>query len=339
MKLFESGSCLIIAEVAQAHDGSLGTAHAYIDAVAETGVDAVKFQTHIAAEESIADEPWRTSFSRQDSSRYEYWQRMEFSEHQWRGLADHANEKGLMFLSTPFSSAAAEMLERVGVSAWKIGSGDINHLPLLEWVAQTGKPVVLSSGLSTWQDLDAAVDILRNHDTPLAVLQCTTAYPCPPEQVGLNLLAELRHRYDCPVGLSDHSGTIFAGLAAVTLGAEILETHVVLDRRCFGPDVAASVTVDELAQLVRGARFIENALANPVDKQQMAAQLKQLRKVFGRSIVAARDLPAGHLLTPEDLSFKKPAAGIPADRWRQLIGHRLLRPAKRDSILSEDDLD
>src|SRR5215831_283700 len=161
-----STQCCIVAEVAQAHDGSLGTAHAFIDACARAGADAIKFQTHIAAAESTPGEPWRVKFSRQDASRYDYWKRMEFTEEQWHGLKKHAADSGLKFLSSPFSVEA--------------------------------------------------VDLVKSRRLPLTVLQCTSAYPCPPEKIGLNLIPFFRKRYDCEVGLSDHSGTIFAGLAAAT---------------------------------------------------------------------------------------------------------------------------
>jgi N,N'-diacetyllegionaminate synthase len=145
--------CLIIGEVAQMHDGSLGTAHAYIDAVAGAGADGVKFQTHIAAAESTPGEPWRVKFSPQDSTRYQYWKRMEFSEEQWRGLAEHARDRGLIFLSSAFSAEAVELLERLGMAAWKVGAGEVSNLPLIERMARTGRPVLLSSGMSGWADV------------------------------------------------------------------------------------------------------------------------------------------------------------------------------------------
>lgn len=329
--------CLIIGEIAQTHDGSLGTAHAYIDAVANAGADAIKFQTHIAAAESTPGEPWRVKFSRQDATRFAYWQRMEFSEEQWHGLAAHARERGLLFLSSAFSPEAVDLLERVGVPGWKVGAGEVSNLPLLEKMARTGKPVILSSGMSDWAELDAAVHCVREHGAAVAVLQCTTAYPCPPEKLGLNVLAELRARYACPIGLSDHSGVIYAGLAAATLGAKLLEVHVAFSRECFGPDVIASLTTPELKQLVEGVRFIETALAAPVDKQAMADSLRELKQVFGKSIVAARDLPAGHCVTLADLAFKKPGTGIPAARYQELLARTLARAVVADAQLTEED--
>lgn len=331
--------CLVVAEIAQAHDGSLGTAHAYIEAVAKTGADAIKFQTHIAEAESTPFEPFRVTFSRQDASRYEYWKRMEFSEEQWRALMEHAKERGLIFLSSPFSMEAVDLLLRVGIPAWKVGSGEVADLSLIERMAQSGRPVLLSSGMSPWAEIDAAVARIRRFGVPFAVLQCTTAYPCPPEQLGLNLLAAIRERYACPVGLSDHSGTIYAGLAAAALGANIVEVHTVFSRECFGPDVPASVTTGELKQLVDGIRFIEKALANPVDKEAMASGLAELRGMFGKSLVAGRDLLAGHRLTEKDLQLKKPGTGIPAMRLPEVVGRKLQRAVAAGALLSEDDLE
>ena len=331
--------CFIIGEIAQTHDGSLGTAHAYIDAIARTGADAIKFQTHIADAESTPGEPWRVKFSRQDETRYEYWKRMEFTETQWQNLAEHAAECGLVFLSSAFSSAAVELLERLGMSAWKVGAGEITNLPLLDKMARTGKPVLLSSGMASWEELDAAVATVRAHKAEAAVFQCTTAYPCPPEKLGLNVLAELRERYQCPVGLSDHSGTIYAGLAAATLGAQLLEVHVTFSRECFGPDVPASLTTAELKQLVEGVRFIERAQAHPVNKQAMADELGELKRTFGKSIVAARDLAAGEQLTLDNLAFKKPGTGLSPARLNDVLNRTLKRALAANSLLSPDDFE
>ena len=330
--------CWIIAEVAQNHDGSLGAAHAYIDAVARSGADAVKFQTHIAAAESTPSEPWRVKFSQQDATRFDYWKRMEFTPDQWRGLARHAEEAGLIFLSSAFSLEAVELLDSLGMRAWKVGAGEITNLPMLERMAQTKRPVLLSSGLADWTDLDRAVRLVRSAGAPVGVFQCTTAYPCPPEKLGLNVMAEIRERYDCSVGLSDHSGKTYAGLAAAALGAEMLEVHVTFSRECFGPDVPASLTTAELRQVAEGVRFIGSALDHPVDKAVAASELSELRLIFGKSLHSARALRAGHRLTSEDLTLRKPGTGIPAARLKAVVNRRLARPMAAFEMLSEGDL-
>ncbi|MBV9030277.1 MAG: N-acetylneuraminate synthase family protein [Pseudonocardiales bacterium] len=331
---------VVIGEVGQAHDGSLGTAHAFIDAIAGAGADAVKFQTHIAAAESRTDEPWRVRFSYADDTRYEYWKRMEFTAHAWAGLRRHAQDRGLAFLSSPFSLEALDLLRRVGVAAWKVASGEVGNPQLLDAVARTGAPVLLSSGMSGWAELDGAVARLRAAGAGrLAVLQCTSAYPVAPERVGINVLGEIRERYGCATGLSDHSGTIFPALAAVALGARVVEVHVTLSREMFGPDVAASVTTSELALLVEGVRYIGRALAAPVDKDEVATELAPMRALFGRSLVASHALPAGHVLQPGDLTAKKPAGGVPPARLESLLGRRLRRALRADEPLRDGDFE
>ncbi|MGA7730307.1 MAG: N-acetylneuraminate synthase family protein [Chloroflexia bacterium] len=335
----EDHGCVIIGEVAQAHDGSLGLAHAFIDAIASAGADAVKFQTHIAAAESTPQEPWRVKFSQQDETRYDYWKRMEFTEEQWVGLKRHADERGLLFLSSPFSPEAVDLLERVGVAAWKVASGEAGNLPMLARMASTKLPVLLSTGMSTLQEIDTGVQLVKSHASPLALLQCTSAYPCPPEKVGLNLIPFFRERYGCAIGLSDHSGTIYPGLAAAVLGIEVLEVHVTLSREMFGPDVPASVTTLELRQLVEGVRFIERMVGSPVDKDVAALDMAPMRGLFTKSVVARIYLPAGTVLKEEHLALKKPGTGIPAERLPLLVGSRLRRSVEVDQILSEEDVE
>lgn len=332
------GRCLIIGEVAQSHDGSLGLAHAFIDAIADAGADAVKFQTHIASAESTPAEPWRVKFSLQDASRFEYWKRMEFTEQQWLGLKQHADERQLLFLSTPFSSEAVDLLSRTGMRVWKLASGEIGNLSMLEQIASLGNPVILSSGMSSLNEIDDAVQVLERYGNRRAVLQCTSAYPCPPEEVGLNMLDVFRKRYSCSVGLSDHSGTIFAGLAAVALGAEVVEVHVAFDRKMFGPDVPSSVTTRELKQLTNGIRSTERMVANPVDKDAMAEQLSPLRDMFTKSIVASTDLAEGTVLEHSHFKLKKPGTGLPPSGIGSLIGKSLRRDVKADELFSMNDV-
>ena len=205
---FINNSCYIIGEVAQAHDGSLGLAHAYIDAIADAGADAIKFQTHIAKAESTFDEPWRVNFSSQDESRYDYWKRMEFTEDQWFELAKHSRSRGLDFLSSPFSIEAAIILKKIGVKQWKIGSGEIYNPILLDYLLDTKLPILFSSGMSSISDLDNVIGKAVKRSTPFGVFQCSSSYPTPPELWGLEVLSDFRDMYNCPVGLSDHSGGI-----------------------------------------------------------------------------------------------------------------------------------
>jgi N,N'-diacetyllegionaminate synthase len=332
------GRCLVIGEVALTHDGSVNLAHAFIDAIADAGADAVKFQTHIAAAESTPAEQFRIQFSHVDATRYDYWKRMEFSEEEWRGLAEHCRRRQVLFMSSPFSIEAVDLLERIGQPVWKIASGETSNVLLLDRVLDTKSPVLLSTGMSPLSEIDAAVQRVKSRGVPVGVFQCTTAYPCPPEKIGLNLLQTYRERYGCWVGLSDHSATIYPGLAGAAMGMDMLEVHVALSREMFGPDVVASVTTSELKQLIEGIRFIERMRAHPVDKDASAGQTASLRRLFTRSIVARRALPAGTVLTRDDLAIKKPGTGLPPADIDRVVGKRLARAVAADQLLAAEDI-
>ncbi|MDA7675852.1 N-acetylneuraminate synthase family protein [Akkermansiaceae bacterium] len=332
--------CFLIAEIGQAHDGSLGTCHSYIDALAPTGVDAVKFQTHIANAESSIHEPFRVKFSKQDQTRLDYWRRMEFTLEQWRELKEHCEDVGVEFISSPFSMLAVEWLEELGMDRYKIASGEVSNLLMLDRIAQTGKPVILSSGMSSLDDLEETVLFLNDYQCEVSVLQCTTAYPTPPKRVGLNVLAELQARFPGKeVGLSDHSGTIYPSLAAVTMGASILEFHTTFDRRMFGPDTTSSLEIDQVRQLVEGVRFLDECIAHPIDKTA-SERYGELRNMFGKSLAVNKELLAGHQVTAADLETKKPAGkGIDPMDFRSVVGKKLVTDVGQYDFLTAEMID
>lgn len=338
LEYLEKRKTYVIAEIGQAHDGSLGILHSIVDAVAATGVDAVKFQVHIADAESSPQEPFRIHFSPVDRSRHEYWKRMELSFEQWSDLKSRCDDLGVEFLATPFSNSAVDMLEKLDVTRYKLGSGDIANPLLIERLARTGKEVILSTGLGSLEDIDAAVNTFRGRGNEFSVMQCTTRYPTQADDIGLAWIPKFRERYGCPVGLSDHSGTIFSGLGAVAIGASLLEFHVTFDQRMFGPDSLASLTIDQVSELVAGTRFLETALAIRGDKLSSAEDL-ELRRIFGKSIAVNRDLSSGHVITFEDLEGKKPSdAGIDVSRVEEVIGRKLSRDKRKWDFLSLEDL-
>ncbi len=332
-------ACTIIAEVAQNHDGSLGMAHAHIDAAANAGANAIKFQTHIADEESTPAEPWRTKFSTQDDSRMDYWRRMEFSESQWVELKQHADKVGLHFLSSPFSNKAVELLDRLDIPAWKIASGEITNTFLLDRVIETNKPVILSTGLSTIDEISSTVNYIKQSNNPLALLQCTSQYPCSPERIGVNVINEFRKSFNCAVGLSDHSGTIYSGLVAAAQKIQVLEVHITLSREMFGPDVIASITTQELKSLVEGIRYIETVINHPVDKSNPDVEAMPLRDIFMKSLYAATDIEAGEQLNQRHLIAKKPGTGIPINELKQVLGMKAKNSIKKNSMIQLSDLE
>lgn len=337
--MLDQERCLIIGEVAQAHDGSLGMAHAFIDAIADAGADAVKFQTHIAAAESTPGEKWRIKFSKQDDSRYEYWQRMEFSEEHWLGLRQHADQRQIKFLSSPFSNEAIDLLERIDVPAWKVASGEVGSEMMLNRMLRTNKPILLSTGMSSIEEIDDAVELIKKKNVPFAIFQCTSSYPCAAEDVGLNMISFFQNRYDCPVGLSDHTGTIFPSLAAASLGAKLIEVHVTFSNKMFGPDVSSSVTFEEFETLVNGVRFVEKMLSNPVDKDAKSKTLKPMRDLFSKSLAASVDIKRGTIIEECHLAAKKPGTGIPEIRINEIIGKTAKNDIPTNQLLSIADID
>tara|TARA_Y100001970_G_scaffold261373_1_gene344450 strand:- start:24779 stop:25786 length:1008 start_codon:yes stop_codon:yes gene_type:complete len=329
----------IIAEIGQAHDGSLGLLHSYIDALAECGVDVIKFQTHIASAESSEFENFRIKFSLEDKTRFDYWKRMEFTKEQWFNIKTHCENLGIEFLSSPFSLAAVELLEEINVKRYKVGSGEVSNFLILEKIAKTKKPILLSSGMSSYDELDAAVAFLESFNSNISIFQCNTEYPTAAENIGLNVVSEMLQRYDYPIGLSDHSGEIYSSLAAVSLGASLIEVHSVFDKKMFGPDTSSSLTINQLSQLVKGIRFIEKSINNPVNKDD-TNRFVELKSIFEKSLAVNKNLAKGHVLTFADLESKKPSnRGISAKSYKKVVGKKLLKPLSQWSFISEDDIE
>ncbi|QDD13359.1 N-acetylneuraminate synthase [Candidatus Methylopumilus rimovensis] len=329
----------IIAEVAQAHDGSLGLAHSFIDAVAETGADAIKFQTHIADAESTKDENFRVPMSGQDNTRWDYWKRMEFTKDQWHELYKHAKQKGLIFLSSPFSCEAFEILDGIGIPAWKIGSGEFYNSNLLNKIIETRKPILLSTGMATYNEIDEAYKIFKSFSVDFALFQCVSLYPAPLEKVGLNILNEFRDKYDCCLGLSDHSGTVFPSLAAMVQSVDIIEVHVVFDKRMYGPDTSSSITIEDLDFLVTANKSFTTLRKNPIKKDLTAKDLRTTRSIFTKSLCLINSLKAGEIIHTENLTLKKPGTGISVNERDKLVGKRVLCDVLADRLIKWSDIE
>lgn len=334
-----NSGCLIIAEIGQSHDGSVDLAHAYIDAIADTNADAVKFQMHIASEESTTDDQFRTKFGYNDETRYQYWSRMEFTDSEWTSLSKHVADRGLLFLCSPFSRRSLKKLISLEIGAIKVASGEIANSELFETVLASGLPIYLSTGMSSWDEIARAITLLVNNNTSVTLMQCTSLYPTPYSKVGLNVIDELRQRFNVPVGLSDHSGTLFPSLAAIARGVVAVEVHVTLDRRMPGPDVSSSITVDQLAFLVSYKEAVLEIDSNQVNKDDMASELFNMRDLFFRSVAPASDLKAGVVLTRDLLTLKKPGTGISGDEMDNLIGRRLNTNVSSQNLLKWENLD
>jgi N-acetylneuraminate synthase len=324
----------IIAEIGSVHDGSLGNALKAVEAVAACGADVVKFQTHIAEAETFADAPMPSYF--QGEPRMDYFRRTAFSLPQWRQIMQHCLEHGVGFLSSPFSLEAVDLLEEVGVEFYKIPSGEVSNLPLLERVAATGKKVYLSSGMSNWAELDQAVAAL-SQGGPLAVMQCSSAYPCAPQRVGLNVMLEMQRRYGLPVGLSDHTLGHAACISAAALGATVVEKHFTFSRLMYGSDAQHSMEPDEFKAFCSHVKEAAIIRANPVDKDDLQ-DYRDMKRIFEKSVVTARAVQAGQSLKVADLAFKKPGDGISAAHYTELLGRQVRLALAPDHKITWEDL-
>ena len=313
----------LISEIGQAHDGSLGSVHSYIDALKNTGVDAVKFQIHYADAESSKYEKFRVKFSYQDKSRYDYWKRMEFTPEQWAEIKRHCEKVKLKFIASPFSIKAVEMLKSINNNFYKIASGEINNYLMIDKIKSLNKNVILSTGLSDFKEIKKAFERLDKQK--VSILQCTSSYPTLAKNIGLNIISELKQMFNVPVGLSDHSGNINTILAASTMGADLIEFHVTFHKESFGPDTKSSITIDEIRKLVDGVRHINMIVSNPVNKNRLTKKLVNLKKVFGKSLAFNRNLKKNTKISIHHLETKKPyGKGIPCSKYEKVIG-KILR--------------
>jgi N-acetylneuraminate synthase len=326
----------IIAEIGSCHDGSFGNAVNMIRAAARCGVDAVKFQLHIAEAETTRDAPMPPFFK--GESRFEYFKRTSFSPEQWVKLWKECKDNGVEFIASSFSVEAVDILEELGVRTHKVPSGEVTNLPLLKHMARTGKRILLSTGMSDYREIGEAIATIREHNDDLVVLQCSTAYPTKYEQVGLNVLAELRKRFKVRVGLSDHTLTNYSAFAAVIGGAEVIEKHFTLSRLMYGSDARNSLEPREFTDLVKGIRAIGIMLNTEVDKDDLSSY-RDMKITFEKSIVAARDILKGEVIHEDMLAYKKPGDGMRPSERASIIGKKVTRDIMKDTKLSPGDLE
>lgn len=324
---------LVIAEIGNNHDGKVLQARRLIRDAHEAGCDIVKFQTHIAYAEMIDDGTTPPHFK---EPRYKFVKRMELSKKDHKALKKYADGLGLIFISSPFSEEAADLLSEIDVPAFKIASGEVTNIPFLHYVAKKKKPVILSTGMSTWKEIDLAVSEIRKYNDKLILMQCTSRYPCPYEETGLKLIPVLQKRYNCPVGISDHTPTIYTAIAAAALGVCLIEKHFTIDKSLYGPDHKASLVKNEMEELIKGVRAVELALKE-TDKNALK-DLTAVRNTFQKSLVAKKDIPAHAVIKKGMICQKKPGTGIPPFLINTVIGKRAKNKIKKNTQISTGQL-
>ena len=334
-RIGEEEPCFIIAEAGVNHNGSVELAKKLIDAAKDAGADAVKFQT-FKTESVVVKDAQKAEYQKEttgEGSQYEMIKKLELTEEDFRELADYAKEKDIMFLSSPFDKESVDLLYELDVPASKVASGEITNLPLLRYIAKKEKPIILSTGMSTLGEIEEALDVIRSEGVEdIILLHCVSNYPARIEDVNLRAMGTLKQAFKLPVGFSDHTLGITAPIAAVALGACVIEKHFTLDRNLPGPDHKASLEPDELKEMVKAIREVEKALGDGIKRP--TKEEEEIKKVARRSIVAKVDIPEGAIVTEDMLDVKRPGTGIEPRYIDMIIGKKAKEDIKKDEIIS-----
>ena len=327
-------SVYIIAEAGVNHNGDINLAYQLVDAAKAAGVDCIKFQT-FKSENLVSHTAQKAEYQKAatgDSSQQDMLKQLELSFGEFVCLKEYCDRKGICFLSTPFDFESIEFLNSIEMPFWKIPSGEVTNYPYLVALAKTGKPVVMSTGMCEMQEIEDAIAVLReNGASDIKLLHCNTEYPTPYEDVNLKAMKTLRDAFGVEVGYSDHTKGIEVPIAAVAMGATVIEKHFTLDRNMEGPDHKASLEPQELKQMVESIRHIEAALGSG-DKKPSPSEKKNMA-VARKSIVAAARIKAGDILTEENITVKRPGNGICPMRWKEVLGTRAVRDFEEDELI------
>lgn len=333
--------CFIIAEAGVNHNGDPEAAKKLIDVAVESGADAVKFQTFKAERVISADAPkagYQLESTDPGESQLDMIRKLELTDDHFRQLDAYCRERGIIFISTPFDHPSVDLLDSLGVPAFKVPSGETVNLPLLRHIASKQKPVILSTGMSTLGEVERAVNTIKQAGSgQLAVLHCVSNYPAAVADVNLMAMQTMGHAFQTPVGYSDHTLGIEIPIAAVALGACVIEKHFTLDKALPGPDHRASLEPDELAAMVRGIRNVQAAMGSGI--KTPAESEENTRLVARRSLFLERDVIAGAVLRDTDLIALRPSGGIPPDQFDHVVGRRLRRSLNRGAQLGWEDLE
>lgn len=327
--------CFIIAEIGLAHEGSVGIAKSFIDLISDAGANAVKFQMHIAKEESSFKEKFRKKFSSQDKSRWDYWKRTSFTLKQWKELKNYSEKKKLIFLCSPFSLKAVEILKELNIAAWKIASGEFSNDLLIKKIQEVSKkPLILSTGLSDEKEIKKKISGLNKKN--IALLQCTSQYPTEIKNAGHKYIKIFKKKYKCVSGLSDHTGKINSLLTAISYGANIIETHVTFNKKFFGPDTSSSISFEQLNFLCNFSKDFSYIQKSKFSKKKITVAQKKMIKLFTKSLVINKDKKKGEKIYFKDLDSKKPQIGIKISDYKKYIGKKIKFNLSKGTFLKKN---
>jgi N-acetylneuraminate synthase/N,N'-diacetyllegionaminate synthase len=332
--------CFIIAEAGVNHNGSIKRAKKLIDAAKWAGADAVKFQIFKAedvATPGAEKAEYQKTCADQEESQYDMIKKLELGEEEFCDLAQYAKDNSILFLSTPFSPRSANLLEEIDVPAYKIASGEITNIPLLEHIARKSKPIILSTGMSTMEEIGEALEAIKQAGgVKIVLLHCITSYPARTNDVNLRAMETLRQAFEIPVGFSDHTLGLNVSIAAAALDACIIEKHFTLNRNLQGPDHRASLEPAELKELIKGIREVDIAKGSGI--KLPTAEEEKIKHLVRRSIVAAIDIPAGSTITEDMLDLKRPGTGIEPKHLKLIVGKKAIKEIHRNCLLAWDHI-
>lgn len=323
----------IIAEAGVNHNGSLDLAKKLVNAAKESGADAIKFQT-FKTEDLVTKDAKKAEYQNKttrENSQYEMIKKLELSDDDFRELALYADKKGIMFLSTPFDIESVNLLDEIGVPLFKLGSGEITNFPLLQHVASKGRPVILSTGMATMDEIEEAVDLLHDKVKSLTLMHCVTSYPAEIHDTNLKVIETLRSTFKVPVGFSDHTPGIEMAMAAVALGSDVIEKHFTLNKNLEGPDHKASLEPPEFKKMVHSIRNVESGMGNGIKK--LTDTEKEIKRVARKSIVARVQIPQETIITEDMLAVKRPGTGIKPKYLESIIGKKTTSEIKKDEVI------
>ena len=334
----DKNKTFIIAEVGLSHEGSMGLAKSFIDNISNSGADAVKFQMHYPEFESSKFEKFRKKFSIQDKTRFDYWERTSFNFDQWKKIKQYSEKKGLIFLCSPFSNEAVDLLIRLKISAWKIASGEFNNSLMLSHIKKNSKkPLILSTGLSTFEEIKKIL-IQNKIKNNFCILQCNSNYPTKITEIGHNIVKKLKSSFICPAGISDHSGSLNSLKIGVAMKANIIETHVTFTKSFFGPDTSASITFSELKDLIDFRDLFYDIENSTYSKNKLNTFQIRNKKLFTKSLILKKDHKKDEKILYKNLDTRKPLIGIAAHDYKRVLNKRLKNNKKAGEFLKIKDL-
>lgn len=337
----EKTPVFIIAEAGVNHNGKVELAKELIDIAAQSGADAVKFQA-FKAENIVTEKAEKAAYQKKgtaynEKSQFSMLKQLELSKKDFTKLCDYAHKKKIIFLATPFDKESVDLLDDLNLPAIKISSGEITNLPFIRYIAEKKKPIILSTGISTIDEIEDALNVIhQSGNDNLILLHCVTSYPAEKCEMNLRTIKTLKEHFEHPVGISDHTLGIIIPIAAVALGAVVVEKHFTLDRTMQGPDQKMSLEPDELAEMVKSIREVEEALGDGIKKPTRAE--KEIKVAVRRSIVAKVEINKGDIITERMLDFKRPANGLEPKFSNKIIGLRAKKRIKPDELITFDNL-